>query len=78
MANKVIDIMNARDAYLISTIKSLEKRINSYPEGKINIRPNKSGYSYFWHRGNTYKYLNKSDTELIKQLIKLKSLFSMS
>lgn len=69
MANKVIDIMNARDAYLISTIKSLEKKIDSYPEGKINIRPNKSGYSYFWHRGNTYRYLNKSDTELIKQLI---------
>lgn len=69
MANKVIDIMIARNTYLINTIKSLEKKMTSFPEGKINIRPNKSGYSYIWHRGNTYRYLNKSDTELIKQLI---------
>ena len=69
MTNKVIDIMNARNEYLSSTIESLEKKITLYPEGKINIRPNKNGFSYVLHEGNTYRYLNKNDNVLIRQLI---------
>ena len=69
MTNKIADILNARNAFLFSTIKSLENKISSYPEGRINIRPNKNGFSYILHENNTYKYLNKNDTELIRQLI---------
>ena len=69
MTNKVLDMLNSREAYLLKTLESLEKKLVSYPEGKINIRPNKSGYSYFLHKDKTYKYLNRKDTELIKQYI---------
>lgn len=69
MADKVLNILNARYAYLINIIKSLEKKMAAFPDGKINIRPNKSGYSYVLHKDNTYRYLNKKETVLIKQLV---------
>ena len=45
MTNRILDIMNARYAYLESTIRSLENKRESCPEGTINIRPNPSGFS---------------------------------
>lgn len=66
MTNRLLDIMNARYAYLESTIRSLENKRVSCPEGTINIRPNPSGFSYIWHIETTHKYLNRNNTELIR------------
>ena len=69
MTNRILDIMNARYAYLESTIRSLENKRESCPEGTINIRPNPSGFSYIWHIETTHKYLNRNNTELIRRLV---------
>ena len=68
MTNRILDIMNARYAYLESTIRSLENKRESCPEGTINIRPNPSGFSHIWHIETKHKYLNRNNTELISWL----------
>lgn len=69
MAKTVFEIMNARYSFLTTTINSLEKKKNSYPDGIINIKTTKSGSYYYWHIDNKRNYLGRKDTDLVKQLI---------
>ena len=69
MANNVLAIMNARYVFLLQLKESLEKKHACYPVGSINVKPNKSGYSYIWHRDKTFEYLGKNNTDLSRQLV---------
>lgn len=69
MADTVLNIMRARYRLLERTLESLEKQEKAFPEGSINVRPRKYGYSYILHADNRFRYLGKKDAELIKTYI---------
>lgn len=69
MAKTVFEIVNARYAYLSRTIRSLEKKLALCPEGSVNVRPDRGGHAYFHYKKGTFKYLNRNNSELIKQLV---------
>ena len=65
----VLETMRARYMTLMKTISDLEKLEKTLPEGSINVRSNKSGFSYILRSDNQFKYLNKEHKELIRKLI---------
>lgn len=70
MAGKIKESMSARYELLSNTIKSLEKKIRTFPEGSLKIKKTKNHvYYYFSKYKEPDKYLTSKDSELIQKLI---------
>lgn len=69
MTNAVLDVMRARYRVLMRSIGMLEKQLNKYGTGSINIKHHNGRPYYYLHTGNKDKYLGRNDTEVIRQMI---------
>lgn len=70
MAADIRKALILRYHFLSTSIVDIEKKLRSYPEGRVNIRTRKeSRYYYLAGSGNKERYLSQNDSGLIGQLI---------
>ena len=70
MAIDIRKDMDVRYALISKSIKDIENKINSLPEGRINVKTqNGNVYYYLDGTSSKEKYLSHNDNELIEQLI---------
>ena len=70
MAGKVKESMSARYELLTNTIKSLEKKLKTLPEGSLKIKKTKNHTYYYWSKyKEPDKDLTSKDSDLIQKLI---------
>lgn len=62
--------LEARYGVLLKSIEEIEKKMQSFPEGRINVRT-RSGKSYYYlaRSDSSDKYLSRDENEFIEQLL---------
>lgn len=70
MVNNHGEEMRKRSELIKKTLEALDKKIESFPDGRIKIKKCKSGvYHYLSIKGNKDRLLNENETDLIRDLI---------
>lgn len=70
MAVDIRKDLDARHGMLSKSIEDIEKKMQSFPEGRINVRVrNGKTYYYLACSDGSDKYLSREDTKLIEHLI---------
>ena len=69
MGKPLNDILNERYNLLFVTVNRLKDEVSKYPEGKLKIRQHANRASYYYLSNDTEKYLARSDSELIEQMV---------
>ena len=70
MVNNHGEEMRKRSELIMKTLEALDKKIESFPNGRIKIKKCKSGvYHYLSIKGKKDRLLNENETDLIRDLI---------
>lgn len=70
MVNNHGEEMRKRSELIMKTLEALDKKIESFPDGRIKIKKCKSGvYYYLSIKGKKDRLLNENETDLIRDLI---------
>ncbi|MBR4914298.1 MAG: hypothetical protein IKZ42_03375 [Clostridiales bacterium] len=81
MGNPLIVILTERYNLLSYTVRRLKDEVGKYPEGKLKIRQHANRSSYYYLSDDSEKYLARSDSELIRQMVQkdyIKEIIKMS
>ena len=65
MSDRLLNLIKERYDLLLRTIQAIENRLDSMPEGTLNIKTTKNGEYYYLYKGKNQKYLGQKDIELI-------------
>ena len=70
MADSILNAALKRTKLLSQTIEALDKKLESFPDGRINVGHHKGGVHFILIIGNAkVRYMNKNDKDLIELLI---------